>query len=69
MRTIGRFLDLSGLTVLWDRIKELLGTKADAVSGKGLSTNDYSDAEKEKVSAPLTHLIFLDVSYHLRYNN
>ena len=50
MRTIGRFLDLSGLTVLWDRIKELLGTKADAVSGKGLSTNDYSDAEKEKVS-------------------
>ena len=41
---------MSGLTVLWDRIKELLGTKADAVSGKGLSTNDYSDAEKEKVS-------------------
>ena len=44
------YLDKSGLTLLISKIKTALGGKVDAVSGKGLSTNDYTTAEKSKLS-------------------
>lgn len=44
------YLDKSGLTLLISKIKTALGGKVDAVSGKGLSTNDYTNAEKQKLS-------------------
>lgn len=44
------YLDKSGLTLLISKIKSALGDKVDAVSGKGLSTNDYTSAEKQKLS-------------------
>lgn len=44
------YLDKSGLTLLISKIKTALGGKVDAVSGKGLSTNDYTSAEKQKLS-------------------
>lgn len=44
------YLDKSGLTLLISKIKSALGGKVDAVSGKGLSTNDYTSAEKQKLS-------------------
>lgn len=44
------YLDKSGLTLLISKIKTALGEKVDAVSGKGLSTNDYTNAEKSKLS-------------------
>lgn len=44
------YLDKSGLTLLISKIKTALGCKVDAVSGKGLSTNDYTSAEKQKLS-------------------
>lgn len=44
------YLDKSGLTVLISKIKSALGGKVDVVSGKGLSTNDYTSAEKQKLS-------------------
>lgn len=44
------YLDKSGLTLLINKIKNALGEKVDAVSGKGLSTNDYTSAEKQKLS-------------------
>lgn len=44
------YLDKSGLTLLISKIKTALGGKVDAVSGKGLSTNDYTNAEKNKLS-------------------
>lgn len=44
------YLDKSGLTLLISKIKAALGGKVDAVSGKGLSTNDYTSAEKNKLS-------------------
>lgn len=44
------YLDKSGLTVLINKIKTALNGKVDAVSGKGLSTNDYTSAEKQKLS-------------------
>lgn len=44
------YLDKSGLTLLISKIKAALGGKVDVVSGKGLSTNDYTSAEKQKLS-------------------
>lgn len=44
------YLDKSGLTLLISKIKSALGGKVDVVSGKGLSTNDYTTAEKTKLS-------------------
>ena len=44
-----KFLDSTGLTQLWTRITSLLGGKVDKVDGKGLSTNDFTSAEKTKL--------------------
>lgn len=44
------YLDKSGLTLLISKIKAALGGKVDVVSGKGLSTNDYTSAEKSKLN-------------------
>lgn len=45
-----KYLDSNGLLYFWGKIKALLNTKVDAEAGKGLSTNDYTTAEKEKLS-------------------
>lgn len=42
-----KFLDLNGLTQLWTNIKNTFVAKE---SGKGLSTNDYTTAEKQKLA-------------------
>ena len=44
------YLDKSGLVLLISKIKAALDGKVDVVSGKGLSTNDYTNAEKSKLS-------------------
>ena len=41
-----KYLDLDGLQHLWEQLKALFNNKVDKVSGKGLSANDYTDAEK-----------------------
>ena len=38
------------MTLLISKIKSALGGKVDVVSGKGLSTNDYTSEEKQKLS-------------------
>lgn len=38
------------MVLLISKIKTALGGKVDAVSGKGLSTNDYTSEEKQKLS-------------------
>lgn len=40
----------SSLIKFLNLIKEYFDTKVDKVSGKGLSTNDYTTSEKEKLS-------------------
>ena len=45
-----KFLDNNGLSYLWAKIKAMFGGKVDKVDGKGLSTNDYTTAEKTKLS-------------------
>lgn len=45
------FLNEQGLERLWAHITAKLGNKVDKESGKGLSTNDYTDEEKNKLSS------------------
>lgn len=44
-------LDKIGLTRFWQHIVARLGTKVDKVEGKGLSTNDFTTEEKNKLAA------------------
>lgn len=52
------YLDENGLIYLWSKIKShvtnAIANKVDKVSGKGLSTNDYTTAEKNKLSGIAT---------------
>lgn len=59
------FLNETGLRQVWDKIKTKINSiestisdideaKVDKVSGKGLSTNDYTTAEKEKLAGIAT---------------
>ena len=43
------FLDEQGLARLWQHIAAKLGGKVDKVEGKTLSTNDFTDEDKEKL--------------------
>ena len=47
---MSKFLDQSGLQYFWQQIKNRLEGKVDKVEGKGLSTNDFTTAEKEKLA-------------------
>lgn len=49
-----KYLDKDGLIYYHSKIKTLLAGKVDTVSGKGLSTNDYTTAEKNKLSGIAT---------------
>jgi len=44
---MGGFLDNEGLAYLWQKIKGAFVTKE---TGKGLSSNDFTDAEKAKLA-------------------
>jgi hypothetical protein len=47
---MGKFVSKDNLSYFWEKMKSLLGGKVDKVSGKGLSTNDYTTEEKNKLS-------------------
>lgn len=45
-----KHLDYNGLLYFWQQIKAKLSGKVDKVEGKGLSTNDYTTDEKNKLA-------------------
>lgn len=45
------FLNEQGVQRLWTHILAKLGTKVDKVSGKGLSTNDYTNEDKDNLTS------------------
>lgn len=47
-------LSKNGLLYFWQKLKVLFEGKVDKVDGKGLSTNDYTTAEKEKLAGIAT---------------
>ncbi len=48
------YLDKAGATLLVQKTKAELAKKVDAISGKSLSTNDYTTTEKTKLSGIAT---------------
>lgn len=48
---MAKYLDMNGLTYFWQQIKLKLSEKVDFVEGKGLSTNDFTTNEKDKLSS------------------
>lgn len=55
-------LDKDGLLYLWGKIKAVVGTKVDKVDGKGLSTNDFTNADKTKLDSLTTTPSWDDIS-------
>lgn len=51
---MAKYLDYNGLAYLWEKIKNALSGKVDKVDGKGLSTNDFTAAEKTKLAGIAT---------------
>ena len=53
------YLDSDGVLYLWQKIKakitDAIKNKVDKVDGKGLSTNDYTTAEKTKLAGIATN--------------
>lgn len=47
---MSKYLDSNGLLYLWGKIKALAGGKVDKVEGKGLSTNDFTTEDKNKLT-------------------
>lgn len=47
---MAKYLDNTGLGLVWEKIKLLLVGKVDKVDGKGLSSNDYTADEKAKLA-------------------
>lgn len=44
------YLDSSGLTIVWGKVKGITDSKVDKVDGKTLSSNDYTSDEKAKLA-------------------
>lgn len=47
---MSKFLDENGLQYFWSKLKTSLSNKVDKITGKGLSTEDYTTAEKTKLA-------------------
>lgn len=52
---MSKYLDSNGLLYLWGKIKGELSKKVDAVSGKVLSDNNYSNEDKDKLASLKTY--------------
>lgn len=53
------YLDSAGLSRVWQKIKSLLNGKVDKVDGMGLSQENYSTEEKEKLNTMQESMEFL----------
>ncbi len=47
---IKKYIDENGLLYFWTKIKNLIINKVDKIDGKGLSENDFTTTEKNKLS-------------------
>lgn len=48
---MSKFLDENGLLYLWNKLKTMFADKVDKVEGKGLSTEDFTTALKNKLES------------------
>lgn len=62
---MAKLITLDNLNTFWTEIKLKLNNKVDNVMGKGLSSNDYTNADKAKVDAIPTNPKYTDTTYDL----
>ena len=62
------FLDKSGLQRLWTHILNKLSGKVDKIDGMGLSSNDFTAEEKERLSNAVLHTEIEDLYKTLSSN-
>lgn len=48
---MAKYLNPTGVNILWDSIKNLVNNKVDKVDGKGLSTLDFTQEDKDKLNS------------------
>lgn len=51
MQNPNRVITKESMSWVWTKVKSALSGKVDKVSGKGLSTNDYSTEDKTKLDS------------------
>lgn len=51
---MAKYLDQDGLLYFWQQLKTLFAGKVDKVTGKGLSTNDFTTADQTKLNGIAT---------------
>lgn len=51
---MAKYLDENGLLYFWTKLKGLLAGKVDVETGKGLSTNDFTNADQTKLNGIAT---------------
>ena len=51
---MSKYLDENGLLYFWQQLKTIFAGKVDVESGKGLSTNDFTNADKTKLNGIAT---------------
>ena len=51
---MSKYLDQDGLLYFWQQLKTLFAGKVDKVTGKGLSTNDFTTADQTKLNGIAT---------------
>lgn len=47
---MAKYLDYNGFSYFWGKLEDLFGGKVDKITGKNLSTEDYTTAEKTKLA-------------------
>lgn len=47
---MSKYLDTNGLLYVWNKLKTMFDGKVDKAEGKGLSANDYTTEDKEKLA-------------------
>ena len=56
------FLSKEGLSLLWANIIAKLDNKVDKLTGKQLSTNDFTDEEKNKIATNTSSISQLETN-------
>lgn len=56
------FLDEQGLARFWNHILNKLGNKVDKVDGKVLTTNDYTNEDKQSLSGAIESINEINVA-------
>lgn len=62
---MAKFITLENIQTFWNEIKSRLNNKVDKVSGKGLSSNDYTNEDKRKLMDCKRCIVMAQADYNV----